>query len=51
MTGEQLAKHRAGMGLTQEGMVELLGCSLIGHQRRASYGQLNRPGFRRGSVV
>ena len=33
MTGEQLAKHRAGMGLTQEGMVELLGCSLIGYKR------------------
>lgn len=33
MTGEQLAKHRAGLGLTQEGMVELLGCSLIGYKR------------------
>jgi len=27
MTAEQLAKHRSGMGLTQEGMVEL------GHKR------------------
>ena len=29
MTGEQLAKHRARLGLTQEGLVELLGCSLM----------------------
>lgn len=33
MTGEQLAKHRARLGLTQEGLVELLGCSLIGYKR------------------
>lgn len=33
MTGEQLTKHRAGLGLTQEGMVVLLGCSLISYKR------------------
>jgi len=33
MTGEQLAKHRAALELTQDGMASLLGCSLIGYKR------------------
>lgn len=33
MTGEQLATYRARLGLTQESLVELLGCSLIGYKR------------------
>lgn len=33
MTGEQLARHRATLALTQDGMANLLGCSLIGYKR------------------
>ena len=33
MTGDQLTKHRATLSLTQQGMADLLGCSLIGYKR------------------